>query len=94
MSFKKDFSPIDLALHLHPGVPHCVLPWSGRDHPANVSGDPLAREIPAIHNDSRLAERLGHCMHCKRPFQVTKFYSRLMNPVRLPFFDCNYNKSQ
>lgn len=61
---------LDIALHLHPGVPHCVLPWSGRDHPANILGDPFAWEISTIHNDSRVAQRLGHCMHCKRPFQV------------------------
>lgn len=74
---KKDLIlSLDIALHLHPGLPHSVLPWSGRDHPANFPGDPLAREIPAIHHDPRVTQRLVHCLHCKRPFQVICLFSR------------------
>lgn len=62
-TLKRDFSPLDIALHLHSGVPNRVLPRSGRDHPANIPGDPIAREISSIHHDTRLAQRMGHCLH-------------------------------
>lgn len=64
MKFKENFSPIDIALHLNPGVPHGVLPRSGRDHPADVSGNPTAGQIPAIHYDPRLTQRLGYRYNC------------------------------
>jgi hypothetical protein len=73
---KKDFSPLDIALHLNPGVPHSVLPWPGRDHPANFPGDPFTREIPAIYNDSRVTQCMGDSLHRKRPFQVIYLFSR------------------
>jgi len=40
-------------VHFHFALTDCVLPAVGRDHPADQSGCSAARQICALHHDSR-----------------------------------------
>lgn len=58
------------ALHLHPGVAHCVLPAAGRDHPADVAGRAVTREVSALHHDPRHFVHISDGGSAERPLQV------------------------
>lgn len=57
-------------MHIDPPFSDGVLPAAGRDHPAHLAGHPAAGQVPTLHHDSRVAQRLDDGLRAQCAFQV------------------------
>ena len=55
-------------LHLNPRLIDCILPPIGRDHPTDITGSAVARQIPPLYHDSSDSFDYCHRLRTERAF--------------------------
>lgn len=57
-------------MHIDPPFSDGVLSAACRDHPSHLTGHPPTGQVPALHYDPRLPQRLDDGLRAQRAFQV------------------------
>lgn len=73
-------------MYFDPGLVDRLLPVAGRNHPTDIAGRPVTREISALHHDSRDCFHYRHCLRPERSFPVGR--GNDFQPTGLGYLSC------